>query len=145
MLPSVSLIMLSLVSFLLTLKLLKCFCCFLCLSPSLFPRVSDVGTGLSIVFGILGCLYCCKQLCPGGIQFSSLDLDEIRLERLDDVERAIQQDIQKLTSKLQFHREKKMQIQNKQDFRIPAKDFIDDETDALLGNEMVDVESPMNK
>ncbi len=67
-------------------------------------------------------------------------MDEIRLERLDDVERGIQQDIKRLTEKLNFHREKKAQIQNKQDFRIPGRDFLD--TDALLGNEEIEIEPP---
>ena len=45
---------------------------------------------------MLCCTYVCKQLFPRGIQFNAIELDEIRLERLDDIEAGIQSNIKVL-------------------------------------------------
>jgi hypothetical protein len=103
-----------------------------------------VGLAIGLVFLLFGCVYCCKRLCPQGPTLSSLDLDEIRLERFDDIERSIKQDMRNLQSKLEFHRGKKAQHQKYHDFRFPTQDN-NQEEQRLLEREGVDFESPVRQ
>lgn len=41
-------------------------------------------------------LYILKQICPEGPRFTAIEIDEIRLERLDDIETNLQKNINAL-------------------------------------------------
>jgi hypothetical protein len=45
---------------------------------------------------VFSCLFACRAFCPNGPEFTALDLDEIRLERLDTIERKIKDNIKLL-------------------------------------------------
>lgn len=47
-----------------------------------------------IVF--LGCMFLCRQICPNGPVFTALEIDEIQLERLNEVEEGIERNIRQL-------------------------------------------------
>jgi hypothetical protein len=56
-----------------------------------------IAAGSIVAFGlILLCLYFCKRLCPTGIQFTALEMDEIRLEQLDDIEQGLEENIKNM-------------------------------------------------
>lgn len=57
---------------------------------------SDVSIGLIVFVAILILGYCARELCPRGPIFTSLDLDEIRLDHLDDIESSLQKNINAL-------------------------------------------------
>lgn len=71
---------------------------------------------------MLCCTYICKQLFPRGIQFSAIELDDIKLERLDDIESGIQNNIKVLKDKLTFHRKKKTAVQTERDIKIKVNE-----------------------
>lgn len=56
----------------------------------------DVGLAIMLVVIFMCCAWFCRQICPDGPSFSSLDLDEIRLERLDDIEQSMKKQIREL-------------------------------------------------
>lgn len=100
----------------------------------------DVGLAIGLAVFFLFCTAVCRQAFPGGPDFSSIDLDEIRLERLDDIEHGIMQNIknlqvtifqyyssafifntsilQFLQKKLTFHRNKKETIKASRDAKL---------------------------
>lgn len=49
----------------------------------------DIFLGVGLFIALLILAYILKKICPNGPQFTSLELDEIRIERLDDIESSI--------------------------------------------------------
>ena len=52
--------------------------------------------GLIVFVILLIAGYVARELCPRGPIFTSLDLDEIRLDHLDDIESSLKQNINAL-------------------------------------------------
>mmetsp|Transcript_34815 Transcript_34815/g.75199 ORF Transcript_34815/g.75199 Transcript_34815/m.75199 type:complete len:207 (+) Transcript_34815:34-654(+) len=76
-----------------------------------------VTAGIIVFFFLLLTAYCVRELCPHGTNFSSLELDEIRLDSLDDVESSLQTNINALKDRLAFHRKKKTLVQTDRDIK----------------------------
>ena len=57
---------------------------------------SDISIGFIVFVVLMIGAYCARQLCPEGVRFAPLQLDEIRIERLDDIESSLQGNINSL-------------------------------------------------
>jgi hypothetical protein len=78
----------------------------------------DASSAIFLTAILLGCCYCFKRICPQGPIFTSLELDDIRLERYDDIEQGIEENIKLLKDKLAYHRRKKTGVQTDRDIRM---------------------------
>ena len=76
-----------------------------------------IGTLSGIFFMIMlfGCYYCWNQVFPRENMFTSLELDDIRLERLDERESMLNKKLETIQNQLTFHRRKKTEVQIRRD------------------------------
>lgn len=89
-----------------------------------------------IVIGV--CLLTCRWACPNGLEFTALELDEIRLERLTSIERGIRQNIRDLKAKLNFHKDKRKKVQRELDIKNRLQNFAQGHGDSADGeNEFI--------
>jgi len=56
--------------------------------------------GVVSIVVFMSCMFLCRQICPNGPVFTALELDEIQLERLNDIEENIERNIRALQVKL---------------------------------------------
>lgn len=87
---------------------------------------------LTLILGSIGLFFlflCCgailKNICPNDEGLSVLELDDIRIERLDRIETSIYKKIGGLKDKLAFHRMKKTAIETNKDITSMVRDKID--------------------
>ena len=113
----------------------------LCINYIVYCYSSDIAFAI-FLFGIfLAAGWCAREFCPRGPIFTPLELDEIRLDRLDDIESSLKSSINTLKvstltpkvpngalfaqqlilfshqTKLAFHRKKKTQTQTDRDIK----------------------------
>ena len=69
-------------------------------------------------------LFLCRVYCPNGPEFTALELDEIRIERLQRIEDRIKENIQALKSKLSFHKQKKQKVQKERDLKVRLQSYV---------------------
>ena len=58
--------------------------------------LTDATFGIIVFVAMLLLGYIARELCPRGPIFTSIELDEIRLDRLDDIESSLKDDINSL-------------------------------------------------
>jgi hypothetical protein len=81
--------------------------------------------GIIVMMVVIGlCLFTCRFLFPNGMEFTALDLDEIRLERLSSIESRIRRNIRDLKSKLSFHKDKRKKVERERNMKIQLQGFL---------------------
>lgn len=92
----------------------------------LLIRYSIVGVAaaLSAIIIVAFCLFMCRVFCPNGPEFTALDLDEIRLERLQSIEDRIKQNIRDLKAKLNFHKKKRQTVERERDLKLRLQSYV---------------------
>jgi len=82
---------------------------------------------LAALIGVLffTCMYLVKRICPYNPMFSSLELEEIRVERVQDRERTIMGRIDRMKAKLTNMRRKRTEIQTRRDIAASVEDRVE--------------------
>jgi len=80
---------------------------------------------LSFFLVIFSCYFCWKRVFPSNNEFLSLDLDDIRLERIDEREQFLQREMTGIQNKLTSYRRKKTDILIKKDVTQHLEENLD--------------------
>lgn len=88
-------------------------------------------------------------MCPNGPEFTALDLDEIRLERLQSIEDRIKQNIKDLKAKLNFHKKKRQTVERDRDLKVRLQRYVtggagendEDEREGLIERNILEQEN----
>jgi hypothetical protein len=92
--------------------------------------------GIIVMMVVIGlCLFTCRFLFPNGMEFTALDLDEIRLERLSSIESRIRRNIRDLKSKLSFHKDKRKKVERERNMKIQLQGFLNNTNNNHKNNE----------
>ncbi len=86
--------------------------------------IVGVAAALSAIIIVAFCLFMCRVFCPNGPEFTALDLDEIRLERLQSIEDRIKQNIRDLKAKLNFHKKKRQTVERERDLKLRLQSYV---------------------
>ena len=97
---------------------------------------------------IFACWYCWRQVFPRNNDFLALDLDEIRLERIDERETMLTNQLKGIQNKLTSYRRKKTEIQVRRDVTKKLEENLDrynDKGTAIYGDQWHAGEVPINE
>ena len=70
------------------------------------------------------CLYICARICPDGPIFSAVELDDIRIGRVQETENTLQQQIEGLQSRLTLQRMKRTNLETQRDIAATVEERV---------------------